>query len=121
MRKLFYPKAIAATLLHVLGCSPGQSEVGPDAIGDALRGKRLATQYGCATCHTIPELGGASVGPPLDHFAERVYAGGRLNTPEHLVKFIMDPAQVDPDTPMPNVGVSEPDARDLAAFLYSLR
>lgn len=92
-------------------------------VGDPARGKALVTRYGCNTCHSIPGIEGASatVGPPLDRFGRRVYAGGRLNTPEHLVEWIRDPPAVDPRTPMPSVGVTEADARDLAAFLYTLQ
>jgi cytochrome c len=105
------------------GCR-GEAAPSPGvAIGDARRGRALVTTYGCNTCHTIPGVPGArsTVGPPLDRFARRVYAGGRPNTPANLVEFLVDPRAVDPHTPMPDVGVTEADARDLAAFLYTLR
>lgn len=79
--------------------------------------------YGCHSCHTIPGVAGAEavVGPPLTGWAERVYIGGRVaNTPENLVRWIMDPHAIDQATAMPDVGVSEADARDIAAYLFTL-
>jgi cytochrome c2 len=92
-------------------------------IGDAERGRELTSSYGCHTCHAIPGVIGANahVGPPLTQFALRMYAGGQLNTVENLTAFLIDPRGVDPRTPMPSVGLDDRDARDIAAFLYTLR
>jgi cytochrome c len=92
--------------------------------GDARRGPELMRRYGCATCHTVPGVDGATggVGPPLGGIAQRSYIGGVLpNTPENLMQWIRDPKLVDSLTAMPNVGVSEVDARHIAAYLYTLR
>ena len=43
------------------------------------------------------------------------------NTPENLVHWIRYPRRVDEDTAMPYMNVSERDARDIIAFLYTLR
>lgn len=94
------------------------------AGGDAGRGPRLIEALGCAACHTIPGVPGArgNVGPPLTHFGERVYIAGMLrNTPPNLVRWIRDPQSVVPGNAMPNMGVTEADARDIAAYLYTLR
>ena len=62
------------------------------------------------------------VGPPLRGVGERFYLAGRLpNTPENMIRWIRFPREVDPETLMPNMDVTEVDGRDLAAFLYSLR
>lgn len=51
-----------------------------------------------------------------------MYIAGLLtNTPDNLMRWIRDPPGVDSLTAMPNVGVTEPDARDIAAYLYTLR
>lgn len=92
--------------------------------GDPQRGRILIREYGCNTCHTIPGVRGArgSVGPPLTGIAGRMYIAGLLtNTPENLMRWIRDPPGVDSLTAMPDVGVTEPDARDIAAYLYTLR
>jgi cytochrome c1 len=37
------------------------------------------------------------------------------------LRWIQHPLQVRPDTPMPEMGVTEADSRDIAAYLYTLR
>ena len=90
--------------------------------GDPSRGPGLARAYGCIGCHTIPGVHEARglVGPPLQGILERAYvAGVAANTPDNLTQWIMHPRQFSPRTAMPDLGVSEKDARDLAAFLYT--
>lgn len=103
------------------GCGAGKP-VATAAGGEPGRGKASILRYGCAACHTIPGIPGhgANVGPPLAGMAERSYLGGVLpNTPENLVRWLRNPPLVAPRTVMPNLGVSEADATDIAAFLYS--
>ena len=81
-------------------------------------------RYGCAGCHTIPGISGPEglVGPPLADIARRVYIAGVLtNTPDNMVRWIVDPPAIDPLTAMPVTGITDAEARDVAAYLYSLR
>jgi cytochrome c2 len=92
--------------------------------GDPNRGPVLMTRYGCAGCHTIPGVSGAGgrVGPPLRQLASRVYLGGVLtNRPDHLVRWIVNPRAVSPRTAMPVTGITEAEARHVAAYLLTLR
>lgn len=92
--------------------------------GDPGRGQVALRQRGCASCHTIPGVPGADglVGPPLGGIASRVYIAGVLpNTPANLIRWIQMPRSVDEHTAMPNTGVTEAEARDIAGYLYSLR
>jgi cytochrome c2 len=92
--------------------------------GDPARGPALAIQYGCAGCHEIRGVRGPGgrVGPPLTSVAERVYLGGvATNTPENLVHWIVNPKGFSPKTAMPITGISEPEARHVAAYLLGLR
>lgn len=92
--------------------------------GDPDRGRQRLTQYGCAACHTIPGIRNANgnVGPPLTRIGDRTYIAGVLNnTPANMVRWIRSPQGVVPGNAMPNMGVSEADARDIAAYLYTLR
>ena len=94
------------------------------ANGDPTAGRAAIEYYGCITCHTIPGVPGAEghVGPPLTDWADRVYIAGLLtNTPEHLVSFLVNPQAVLPGGAMPVMGVTEDEARDIAAYLYTLR
>jgi cytochrome c1 len=92
--------------------------------GDPQRGPGLIVAYGCAACHTVPGVSGANgnVGPPLTRFGGRTYIAGMLrNSPANLVRWIRDPQGVVPGNAMPNMGVSDAEARDIAAYLYTLR
>ncbi|MDQ2735950.1 MAG: c-type cytochrome [Pseudomonadota bacterium] len=92
--------------------------------GNAQHGPPLIVAYGCAACHTVPGVKGArgNVGPPLTRFGDRTYIAGMLrNTPANLVRWIRDPQGVLPGNAMPNMGVTEAEARDIAAYLYTLR
>jgi len=88
----------------------------------AARGPQLVRDYGCVGCHTIPGVPEASgkVGPQLDRLGDQVYIAGRLpNSGQNLAWWIQNPQTVDPRTAMPDLGVGERDARDIAAFLYA--
>lgn len=92
--------------------------------GDVDRGRQALQAYGCGSCHVIPGVPGAVsyIGPPLDAWADRHYiAGALINTPENLILWLREPQTVEPGTAMPNMGVTEEDARDMSAYLYRLR
>ncbi len=91
------------------------------AHGNSDKGRELVGRFGCVTCHTIPEVGSASVGPPLTNFAERQYIAGLLvNVPANTVAWITNPKQIKPNTAMPNLNVQPTQAMDIAAYLYTL-
>ena len=111
---------VALLLLLVAGCS-GTTD-NPVPGGDAARGEVLLFAFGCGACHIIPGVVGASgtIGPPLDGFGRRVYIAGKLpNRPENLLRWIQDPQGVEPGTAMPNLLVSDDEARHMAAYLYT--
>lgn len=116
----------AAALCALLAASCRETGVIPRHRidgGEPARGARAITAHGCGSCHVIPGVPAAEgrVGPPLTDFADRAYIAGRLpNEPASLLRWIRDPQQVDSLTVMPNLGVSEQDARDIASFLYTL-
>lgn len=92
--------------------------------GDARRGVHVIEDYGCGSCHTIPGVRDAKglVGPPLLWWSRRTFIAGEIpNTPENLVRWIRAPQSVEAATAMPALGLSEQQARDAAAYLYTLR
>ncbi len=92
--------------------------------GDPSRAPVAMQRYGCAACHVIPGVIGARgrVGPSLAGVANRSIVAGHLpNTPDNLLRWITNPQSVEPGTVMPNMGVTTGDARDIAAYLYTLR
>jgi cytochrome c2 len=92
--------------------------------GNPTAGRALMRQFGCAGCHTVSGVPGAvgRVGPQLDKVAQQIYiAGGVANTPDNLVRWIVDPKAVNPRSAMPRTGISAAQARDVAAYLHSLK
>jgi cytochrome c len=90
--------------------------------GDPGRAPAIFRRYGCAGCHTISGISGADgqAGAPLTELSKRVYIAGVLeNRPDNLVAWIVSPQRFSPQTAMPQSGISEQEARDLAAYLYA--
>lgn len=116
------------TVLALLGagCRGGRATPTYDIVpgGSVSRGERVIEQFRCGACHTIPGVPDANglVGPPLLWFARRTYIAGELpNTPANLIHWVRDPPAVEPGTAMPVLGLNEQQARDVAAYLYTLR
>lgn len=121
--------ALLLLVLPACGGGDGGDRVSREAAaaltgGDPERGKLAIRRYGCGSCHTIAGVPGANglVGPPLTGVAGRLYIGGVLpNSPENLIRWIQDPQAMAGRTAMPDLGVTEEDARDIAGYLYTLR
>jgi len=89
----------------------------PVTYGDAQRGEALVASYGCLACHDR-----GRVGPPLAKIAKRAYIAGRYpNIQIWWIESIQHPQRLKPGTAMPDLGVGERDARDIAAYLATLR
>jgi len=102
----------------------------PNVPGDPDNGRKLFTDSkfyppnGCGSCHTLlgyttgtypgaPNLTNVSLRPTL--------AGETLqNNPAQMKAWIMDPPSQKRDARMPKLNVSDQEATDLAAFIYSL-
>lgn len=103
---------------------PPRLEAAANEEPSARRGARAINQYACVTCHAIPGIVGsnAPVGPPLAGVGSRLMLGGVLpNSPENMVRWLRDPQKFAPLSAMPDLGVTEHDARDIAAYLATLR
>lgn len=108
------------------GCQGGQviARYPVDTGGNAAHGKLVIQQTGCGACHTIPGIYTARgvVGPPLFFFSRRTMIAGELpNSPDNLVRWLKNPKLVEPGTAMPDLGLTDQQARDVAAYLYTLR
>lgn len=111
-------------LICLCGCD-NTVDTRPDgSFGDPHRGSLLISDFGCSACHTIPGIPNADglVGPPLDRMGRRIYVAGVLrNTPDNLTRWISHPQAVVPGNAMPDMGIPEGQARDIAAYLYTLQ
>jgi cytochrome c2 len=111
----------------IAGCSKPQAAGlagDPQTIGDPAKGQALIEKLGCGSCHAIPGIVEAHgmVGPPLEHMASRQYIAGMLrNTPDDMVHWLRFPQQVVPGNAMPNLGISDSDAHQIAAYLATLQ
>jgi cytochrome c len=105
-------------LMLLIGLLPGvASAADPHAAAKAL----MAAQ--CAACHVVPGVHGAvgAVGPSLRGIARQRTIAGRLpNTPNNMVRWLMHPQRIDPGNAMPEMGLTEPQARRIAAYLRTL-
>jgi cytochrome c len=94
--------------------------------GDPHAGAEKVLRYDCVGCHLIPGAGSDTKGlvgaPSLAGIANRnVIAGELANTPENIILLVRNPKLAKPTTSMPDMGVSEQDSKDIAAFLYTLK
>ncbi|MCP3442284.1 cytochrome c family protein [Bradyrhizobium sp. CCGUVB14] len=90
--------------------------------GDPARAPALIRRYGCAGCHTISGIpgGDGQVGSSLADIRQRVYiAGVMTNTPDNLIRWLVTPQTFSPRSAMPATGISEAEAREVAAYLYA--
>jgi len=116
--------SVLTSTLFFCACNSSQMHaVAQLTGGDPRSGREKMMHYGCPACHQIPGIQTAvgQVGPPLDHIARRTYLAGELpNTPQNMVRWIEKPRDLEPHTAMPDMGVTDVDARDISAYLYSL-
>lgn len=92
--------------------------------GHVASGRALFAGKGCGGCHSITGRNDADgeVGPSLDKVATRGFLAGRLaNDPQQMALWIQHPQTVVPGSGMPEMGLSDSETRDLAAYLYTLR
>jgi cytochrome c1 len=118
---------LAIGLSVLCGCDLSPKPPQPKGVagGDPARGLALIASgaHGCTACHDVPGVSAPRgvVGPPLEGMARRVFIGGQIpNEPGVMVAFLQDPPALLPQTAMPNVGLNAAQARDMAAYLYTL-
>jgi cytochrome c2 len=108
--------------LIVVGCAAPEHDESRQSPGNAERGRALIVEQGCASCHSIPDVpsvGDDSVAPDLHGFADRdVIAGQIPNRTEELIAWLMNPQEIEPGTLMPDLGLTQEEAEDIAAYLY---
>jgi cytochrome c1 len=129
-----WPKLVGLTLLVgapvVVGMAVTsvKAKLKGEAVAEALTGGDLALappifrRYGCGGCHTIPSIPGADgkVGGQLAGLSDQVYIGGVANNnADNLVAWIVSPQRFAANSAMPATGITESEARHLAAYLYA--
>lgn len=115
--------ALLCAAVLASGCAK-EEPVSRVAGGDPERGRLLVQQYQCAACHFIPEVQGPNgdAGPSLESMGRLSYIAGSIpNQPENMIRFLQNPPAVKPGTLMPALGITDDEARHMAAFMYSLK
>ena len=111
-------------LVALTGCSAAEAPRSPALGGDPARGRIIVGRQACGSCHRIPEMMWADgrAGPPLDHIARRTVIGGVLpNTPDNMVRWLRSSQEIVPGNAMPDMRLTDAQARDVAAYLETLR
>jgi cytochrome c2 len=93
-------------------------------LGHVDAGKVAIGHYGCGACHVIPGVSAAvgEVGPSLSKMATRAEIAGVLaNDPKNLTRWLRHPQEIVPGNGMPDQGITDREARDIAAYLYTVR
>jgi cytochrome c2 len=99
------------------------------------QGVNVILQRGCGSCHTIPQIPGATgtIGPNLGPNGNNppvsqrqmiaTYPNGTVpnNSVDDLAGWIEDPPAHKPGTAMPKLGLSHDEALAAAAYLYAIK
>ncbi len=90
--------------------------------GDPASGKELVETIGCKGCHVIGDDDRMRVarGFSFDIAPELTRAGSKLD-PDWLFRWIKNPREYRPTTPMPNLRLSDREARDIVAYIMTLK
>jgi cytochrome c oxidase subunit 2 len=94
-----------------------------EPAGPAAEGRDIYLRSACVGCHTIRGVSAGVIGPDLTRFGERKTLGAGMfpNTADNLTAWIRDPTVIKPGVKMPNLGLTEEQARAVATYLLSLR
>lgn len=91
------------------------------------RGKRMVVEKGCLGCHKYRGRGG-KLGPDITYVGDKTAHGfdfkhvqGEHTVENWLFAHFKSPAAVVPNTLMPDLKLSDAEARDLAAYMISLK
>lgn len=118
--KIVASGSLIGVALAIAACNAQSVKLSPLA----KHGAALIAVTGCGACHAIPGIANADgvVGPPLQGIGRRIYIAGVLrNSPENLARWIAHPQKFVPGNAMPDMDISETDARVMAAYLETLR
>lgn len=92
---------------------------------EVAEGQKLFLTKGCAGCHSLVALNAPKgmLGPNLANIGARswIAAGTLENTDDNLARWVRVPQEVKEGVLMPNLGISEAEAKSLAGYLRSIR
>lgn len=107
----------------MIGCADKREQPRELTGADAANGLAVIERVGCAACHRIPGVAWptGTVGGSLDGFGNQSMIAGRFpNQPQTLAVWVRDAPSMAPATGMPAMPITPAEARDVAAYLYTL-
>ncbi|MGN6184446.1 MAG: c-type cytochrome [Thermoanaerobaculia bacterium] len=129
MKRLMFAAALLFVACNRQETAQSVQKAAPAATenaGNTARGRELVSQYGCNVCHAIPGIEGPAgiLGPALSGLMSRpaITQAQVPNTPQNLLQFIQNPQSLNPQSSMPPPqGMTPDDAKDIVAFLQTLK
>ncbi|MFQ5822584.1 MAG: c-type cytochrome [bacterium] len=90
--------------------------------GSVKRGRKLVKSIGCKGCHvvTLKDREVRKTDVPYDVAPELTKIGSKVN-PDWLLAWIKNPKQYNSNTTMPNLRLTNSEAKDIVAYLMSLK
>lgn len=116
-----FPSPLDEGELHA--STPGFDSADARAV---VRGKRLTLREGCLGCHAFRGRGGSlgpditTVGDEVAHHFSFAHVEGERSVHQWLLEHFMWPDRISPNTLMPDLGLDEDEAEDLALYMMSL-
>jgi cytochrome c oxidase subunit 2 len=91
--------------------------------GPAAAGKAVFAGSACVGCHTIKGVSAGVLAPDLTHFGSRAMFGAGMwpTTPENVAEWVKDPQRLKPGVKMPTLGLTDEQAKAVAAYLMDLK
>lgn len=114
-------EAIAAYLWNVSKAAPFEYPKGVSGGGNPEHGKDLVGSIGCKGCHVIGDdvRMRQARGFSFDIAPELTRAGSKLD-PDWIYAWIRNPRQYRPTTRMPNLRLTDQEAKDIVAYLRTM-
>jgi mono/diheme cytochrome c family protein len=115
-------EAITAYLWSIGTSSAFQPRRGVAGSGNPEKGQKVMETYGCKGCHVVGDdvrvrqARGTSydIAPELNRVGSKV-------SPDWAFEWIKNPRAVNPDARMPNLRLEDAEARDVVAYLMTLK
>ena len=121
MRAIVQSQADFDAWVKTMRGSNGVPASNPDP--EVQKGYQLTT-VSCIACHAIQGTSmQGKVGPNLTNFGSRLTLGAGLyeNNDANLVRWLLNPQEAKPGNKMPNLNLSQEDARAIAKYLRTLK
>ena len=112
---------INATVAYLFANSDEFAPVAASAPqGSVASGKAIVESVGCLGCHVVEEKDRSAAGPRRT-FGQPLQAIGSKTSAAWIYDWVRDPKHYSPETFMPDLRLTDGEAADVAAYLFSLK